>query len=270
MNLERGRELFERKLLRAQLVNAQHVELLTMLRKSFRDQVGVMGINGAFAASRLADACIEAVQSDETESDLVVAMALQKYLEKSPERMQTKRSENPGELKKVREASEEEVMADPNYQDKLLLHEEFASMQPYKDPVDGVAANNCDFVDVMDDIPKEYLTVEGKRSRGFIAANFDTTQDEAPEETDDNRMRIKVPAHGRYELGEMVMAKQYVLQCPRCFSRRMHVDGENWMDCMDCEARFIIDYDKDEEFNLSLTVEDQAAPIILLPPGVTR
>ena len=236
MNVERGQLLLKSKVIQADY-EGNAARNLAVLFQYFEPCVGVMAINGVFAAGRIAQACLEIAKRDDApDIDFLSTEVLKHYIESGGNNAQTKtttRSSTPGVLQRTREATEEEVALDPTLQEKNIVFQELAGNTPIDGLGDGV------HIDVNEDIPVSYLNIEGLRARGLIKVDFDEENDELPV-IEDDMIRVKV-------YGNHWDRADAIVLCPQCQGINLFSDYEDRYECMDCATTFMIEYEEEEE-----------------------
>ena len=277
-NKLRGKSLFLQKTENhgLELNDAQQARL-TALRAAFEDQVGVMPIDkdGVYGAARLATAVIEVVKHDDPSLDqaqgvyLVQCVIASYQNAKNPSPTQASRA-----VRLTAELTEEEttkklgreIEASNVLSAHATAHERIvwegqqaalAQLSADAEP-DYVGLNNN--LDLIKDIKKADLGVEGLRVRGYLPANYDTVSGgvviNLAEDNDDSPKGIVTfAADGSVDR----------IQCPFCVEKLgntrvnprsgetefvgtgLYSAGLDKMACFDCDG----------EFEVELTLDDQ-------------
>lgn len=244
-NIKRGTELFTKKIQEAGLGN-----LGELFIQEFEGQVGIMPVDGLYAAKRLADACIQAAPfAPGMENDALFAYILEIYGGTI--------GANSGFARRLSESDEIkdrgrtiEGFADSGdaKHDELTraFNEEIISTTPVGETERFIAEDedgeihefDAEVIDLVFDAAKEgELSIEGMRSLGIIAPDFNTTSDVL---TDDAIERAQNLQSGEQQNWRMEDGFIIVL-CPKCGSEKLYIGGGGLYGCFDCDAEFYFD-----------------------------
>lgn len=241
--VERGNQLFASKItpeLDKILTDSSKKDIFQFLIKHFADKVAPMELgDGIYAANRLANACIEIVYNsncsiDDTDSLLKGIMEVYS-------------NSTVGTHKSVVTNSSVEV--------DNVTKELYKELQ---DNADKMSKNVV--VDLIWDIPVDELDVEGKRVRGLLPSNFDSTVDGFEEEYESDIEPDVIAVVMVDENNELT------LMCPKCNSTNLVLESITGC-CMDCDCEFNLPINIEDSIERSIELKDPKSDI---SGGITR
>lgn len=258
MLMDRGKQLFNAKIEGAisECEDKSIIDLLNILAAYFQDHVSVVGYTPRFhktieetgddveivyAAARMAQACIDAAfdTSISNSNDLT-----QKVFDLYNNALVGEHSPVESALSKA----EHKAIT-------RSLHQEIVDNSPELDEKDHHV------IDMIDCISVDDLTTEGKRARGYLPADFDSTVDDENSyaQPEDEIVEGKVEYDGNQQL---------MISCPRCGSRNLVVEMSRGI-CMDCDADFDVSISL-ADIMIDADEEDDSPGVLYLPGGVVR
>lgn len=247
-NIQRGQSTFNSLLQSSkQTMDTDACERLEALKAHYWENVGIMPMNGLYAAKRLAEACITAAASELSGEDSIALT--EKIYEESAQGKSTSafRLSNQDVIKdrgKVVDGYSDSGDKEHDDTTKFLANiidstvvskgvESFVV-----DEEDGeIREFDAEVVDLIEDAAAEgQLSVEGMRAMGLVGMDFDTTKDKITDE-------IITSAH---QLTQQPEKKNWsydadgflTIFCPSCGEDKIYPMGESMFGCFKCDTEF--------------------------------
>lgn len=239
-NNERGINMLKKKLGEELAKNgwsSNEIDIvLNLTLEKFGSQTGIMPVNGMLSAKTVADTVAHAIDG-KTLPDIIGMF----------DTIQIAPAENvPGSFRMLTE--DEERTVGKTFDAELspearLFHEEtnvdedkseWVPQRAYSADGSFVEKGDMESIDMIDYTESEDLTVEGQRSRGFLAADFDTTDVLQPLQTTKGKERV-IGTYAWDEHGELFIT------CPTCNSNDAIPMGAGKYMCMECDGLFDVD-----------------------------
>jgi hypothetical protein len=235
-NALRGLALFTHKLRMAEqaIFDSDTTARLNALHEHYSDKVGVMGLDGLHPAARLADAVIAAGQ----ESGTTVAEAIADVEARMAEPSIVVASSAPHTIVNRHFAHSTEPLIKGRFGRVITLQEDeqtkpFNSQAAtYSDAQTNDASSvfgNIEVLDLIGDVDKPGLSLEGKRKLGLVAADADGSEADTAL-ADDTVFGIM-----HIEDGEV---KE--IECPYCHAFDVYMIGYDQYGCFGCDKEFPI------------------------------
>ncbi len=212
---DRGNQLFASHIIskKEKTKDKNKVELFNYILEFFLNKATPMEMKdkGTFAANRLANACIQAIENTELTIDNInsIVEEIFKIYNDIPTGIHL--------ITGVENRIESNNSTDEIHQE---LEEKTRKLQ--KNLV----------IDLIKDVPVGELDTEGKRVRGLLPANFDSLNDN-PEDFEEN------------EEPDLVVTIEYdennnmILYCPKCNSNNLILETVDGV-CLDCDCEFAL------------------------------
>lgn len=248
-NLQRGQNIFDSFIaFELTKMDAESSERLTALKNHYWLQVGVMPMNGLYAAKRLAEVCCRAALTQTASVEESIANVEKLYEESNSTKLNsTFRLNNHDGIKdrgKVVDGYSEsgdllhdnatQQLADdigstvvPKILESFVVEEEDGEVREF----------DAEVIDLIDDAASlGHLSVEGLRAIGVIDMSFDTTTEDITED-------IIVSAHQLTNQNE----KQnwdydsqgfLIIYCPSCGLDKVYPMSDSMFGCFECDTEF--------------------------------
>jgi hypothetical protein len=245
VNLVRGKDLFIKRIAAANLGSLGDIFV-----NQFSDSVGVMPIDGLYSAKRLSDACIQAANSaTELSNEDLFALVINIYDGNDDQNLNINRRLTSNDEIRNRGKSIEGFAESGDANHDMLtksFHEEISSVRSLGttesfivEEEDGeVKTIEAEVIDMLDDAAKEgELSIEGMRSLGLVASNFDTTTDIISDEALEGAQKLRGGQQKNWRLEDGIP----IVLCPKCGSDKLCIGFGGMYSCFDCGAEFHFD-----------------------------
>lgn len=248
-NIQRGQNIFDSFIaFELTKMDAESSERLTALKNHYWLQVGVMPMNGLYAAKRLAEVCCRAALTQTASIEESIANVEKLYEESNSNKTNTAfRLNNHDGIKdrgKVVDGYSEsgDVLHDSATKQlaegigSTVVSQGLESFTVEEE--DGeVRIFDAEVIDLIDDAASlGHLSVEGMRAVGIIDMSFDTTTENITEE-------IIASAH---QLTKQSENKNWdydsegflIIYCPSCGLDKVYPMGDSMFGCFECDTEF--------------------------------
>lgn len=247
-NILRGQSTFK-TILDADIksLDADAAACLKELQTHFWDMVGIMPMNGLYAAKRIAVACVKAASepADNLEARIAIVLALYENtsVASAPAFRLTDQDsiKNRGTIKEgyIDSGDEEHDSTTKELASSIkeVSSSRFGVTTFLIEDEDGEVHNfDAEVINMLDDAAAEgELSLEGMRAIGLIEADFDTTKNSvsgivltaADNLIHQDKQNWRTDSDGFL-----------VIMCPSCSSEKIYPMGENMFGCFDCDKEF--------------------------------
>jgi hypothetical protein len=220
---------------------------LKELQTYFWDRVGIMPMNGLYAAKRIAAACLKAAVTPVDNLNARIALAIDLYENTGAASAPAFRLTDQDVIKNRGTSKEGYIdSGDKEHDDttkelantiKEVSHTRHGVTTFLIEDEDGEVHNfDAEVIDMLGDAAAEgELSVEGMRAIGLIEADFDTTKNSvsgivltaADNLVHQDKKNWRIDNDGFL-----------VIMCPACESEKIYPMGENMFGCFDCDKEF--------------------------------
>jgi hypothetical protein len=210
---ERAKSLFLAKIDESIKNNESYKERYLVLKNHFIDKVSIMHTPETYAASRIAEACISVV-TEKIMQEKLIEFAIERY---------------------------NEIPISVNTTTKTIENDELTQQLQSEIIKNDVSLNEDDHetIELIHSFKKDELKLEGKRIRGYLPSNFDSTVHEE-EDCEINIEEETLSVQCFYDdNSEMIYC------CPQCKSPYLIIESDRGS-CSDCDC----------EFNMNMSLGD--------------
>lgn len=248
-NTQRGEIAFNKSIEQelTKINDEKVIEKLKKLQSHFKTKVGIMPINGLYSASKLPIICIQASYELDKDLNESIARVDEMYALLVSGAQQTQRISNNSDIQNRGTSISGELTIGEMSPETIQLQKEIESLYG----LDSSERKTIDVVSNGENVGEFYvetidmladaaiigeLSVEGMRAMNLIGVDFDTTNDEVPEDVLTlMKERSEQPNSTNWYVNALGVITVY---CPECKSESIYPDGNFMFGCFNCNKEF--------------------------------